>query len=354
MECNDLEDLWRGISTHTSNSLLKKHLSEEKYINLKKCSTKYGTTLADVIRSGCKNLDSKVGVYACDPESYKVFKDLLEPIICDYHRVKEVNHPKCDYGDVAKLNFRKLDEAENYIISTRVRIGRCHKGFSFPPILTNVQRKEMEEIIVKALNTLEGDLKGAYHSLESMSRNEYQQLVDDHIMFRDDNHTLRDAGGYDGWPVGRGVYLNNKKTFIVWVNEGDHLRFISMEKGSDLSSVYKRLIFALQQVEMKVEFAYDDKRGFLSNCPSNLGTCLRASVHLKMPELERCQEILNDICDRHNLQLRGVNGEHTESAEAVYDVSNKRRLGLTEYQAVCEMYNGVEELIQTEQQLEEK
>lgn len=57
---------------------------------------------------------------------------------------------------------------------------------------------------------------------------------------------------------------------------------------------------------MKVEFAYDDKRGFLSNCPSNLGTCLRASVHLKMPELERCQEILNDICDRHNLQLRGM------------------------------------------------
>ncbi|VDI71041.1 creatine kinase [Mytilus galloprovincialis] len=199
MECNDLEDLWRSISTHTSNSLLKKHLSEEKYIHLKKRSTKYGTTLADVIRSGCKNLDSKVGVYACDPESYKVFKDLLDPIICDYHRVKEVNHPKCDYGDMAKLNFRKLDEAENYIISTRVRIGRCHKGFPFPPILTNVQRKEMEEIIVKALNTLEGDLKGAYHSLKSMSRNEYQQLVDDHIMFRDDNHTLRDAGGYDGW-----------------------------------------------------------------------------------------------------------------------------------------------------------
>ena len=87
---------------------------------------------------GCKNLDSKVGVYACDPESYKVFKELLDPIICDYHRVKEVNHPKCDYGDVAKLNFRKLDEEGNYIISTRVRIGRCHKGFSFPPILTNV------------------------------------------------------------------------------------------------------------------------------------------------------------------------------------------------------------------------
>ncbi|VDI71043.1 arginine kinase [Mytilus galloprovincialis] len=111
---------------------------------------------------------------------------------------------------------------------------------------------------------------------------------------------------------------------------------------------------ALQQVEMQVDFAYDDKRGFLSNCPSNLGTCLRASVHLKMPKLVRCQEILNSICDRHNLQLRGVNGEHTESAEAVYDVSNKRRLGLTEYQAVYEMYNGVEELIKTEQQLEEK
>ncbi|CAC5416899.1 E2.7.3.3 [Mytilus coruscus] len=206
------------------------------------------------------------------------------------------------------LKFRELDEAGDFIISTRVRIGRCHKGFTYPPILANMQRKEMEDKVAKALNTLEGDLKDAYHSLETIPRNEYQQFVDDHIMLRD-NHTLRDAGGYDGWPIRRGVYLNNNRTFTVW---------------------------ALQQIEVKVEFAYDVKRGFLSNCPSNLGTCLRASVHLKMPKLER-----NKVCMANIL-----------SDEAGYDVSNKRRLGLTEYLAVCKMYNSVEELIKTEQQLE--
>ncbi|KAL1446103.1 hypothetical protein MTO96_044684 [Rhipicephalus appendiculatus] len=104
------------------------------------------------------------------------------------------------------------------------------------------------------------------------------------------------------------------RPFLVWVNEEDHLRIISMQKGGDLKEVYGRLVTAVKEIEKKLPFARDDRFGYLTFCPTNLGT----------------------------------RGEHTESEGGVYDISNKRRLGLTEYQAVREMQDGVLELIKLE------
>ncbi|XP_064598500.1 taurocyamine kinase-like [Liolophura sinensis] len=343
----DLGQLWEKLSGAESKSLLKKHCTPEVYETLKEKTTKFGGTLAECIRSGAENPESGVGVYASDPEGYTVFADLLNPVIMDYHKVDELNHPGCDYGSEADLNFGDLDPSGELIVSTRVRVGRSHDSYGFPPTLNKEQREEMEKVTREVLEGLTGELKGTYYPLDGMTEETQKQLTEDHFLFKDDDRFLKAAGGYDDWPAGRGIFFNDNKTFLVWVNEEDHIRIISMQKGGDLAAVYKRLVSGIQELEKKLQFARLPNLGYLTFCPSNLGTALRASVHVKIPKVAAMPEF-KEICDKYHIQARGIHGEHTESVGGVYDISNKRRLGLTEIQAIEEMRRGVEELIRLE------
>lgn len=131
----------------------------------------------------------------------------------------------------------------------------------------------------------------------------------------------------------------------------DHLRIISMQKGGDLKAVFSRLVNAVKSIESKLPFSRDDRLGFLTFCPTNLGTTIRASVHIALPKLAADKKKLEEVAAKYNLQVRGTRGEHTESEGGVYDISNKRRMGLTEYQAVREMQDGILEMIKIEKSL---
>jgi len=96
---------------------------------------------------------------------------------------------------------------------------------------------------------------------------------------------------------------------------------------------------------------YTDHLGYLTSCPTNLGTAMRASVHIKLPKLAADRPLFDAIATRHHLQIRGVHGEHSESEGGVYDISNRRRLGVTEVECVQDMVDGVVELIATEKSL---
>ena len=86
-----------------------------------------------------------------------------------------------------------------------------------------------------------GDLAGNYYSLMGMDEKVRQQLVDDHFLFMSGDPNLKVAGMERNWPEGRGIFHNAAKTFLVWVNEEDQLRIISMEKGGDVRGVFERL-----------------------------------------------------------------------------------------------------------------
>lgn len=347
---SDLADLWNAISKAESKSLLKKHLTQERYDALKDKKTSFKGTLADCIRSGCKNPDSGVGIYASDPEAYTVFSPVLDAVIKDYHKVTELNHPTPDFGRAKLKDFGDLDPEGNMIVSTRVRVGRSHDSYGFPPVLSKEDRVNMEKKTVEALNSLEGDLKGTYFPLTGMTAETQKQLTDDHFLFNDKDRFLKAASGYDDWPTGRGIFHTPDKKFLVWVNEEDHLRLISMQMGGNLKEVYERLVNAIETMEKKLTFAKRDGLGYLTFCPSNLGTTLRASVHIKIPKLAATPDF-KEFCDKLNIQARGIHGEHTESVGGVYDISNKRRLGLTEIDAILEMKKGVEEVIKKEKSL---
>ncbi|KAK7494541.1 hypothetical protein BaRGS_00014194, partial [Batillaria attramentaria] len=211
-------------------------------------------------------------------------------------------------------------------------------------------RIDMEKKTVEALNSLEGDLAGTYYPLLGMTKEVQTQLTEDHFLFNDSDRFLKAAGGYNDWPVGRGIFHTPDKKFLVWVNEEDHMRLISMQMGGDLAEVYLRLVNAIKTMEKKLSFAKRQGLGYLTFCPSNLGTALRASVHVKIPNLAATPDF-KAFCDKYNIQARGIHGEHTESVGGVYDISNKRRLGLTEYEAIQEMRTGVEAVIEEEKKL---
>jgi len=127
-----------------------------------------------------------------------------------------------------------------------------------------------------------------------------------------------------------------------------------MQKGADILSVFTRLSIAAGEIEKVAEFAHDEHLGYITSCPTNLGTALRASVHIKLPLLGKDKAAFNAIADKYYVQIRGIHGEHTETDDGIFDISNKRRLGRSEKDLVQDMYDGVKAMISAEKELEAK
>ena len=124
-----------------------------------------------------------------------------------------------------------------------------------------------------------------------------------------------------------------------------------MQKGSNIRQVFERLSIASAEIEKQTKFASDEHLGYITSCPTNLGTGMRASVHINLPKLQKNQTLMQSIADKYYVQIRGAHGEHTETDDGVFDISNLRRLGRNEVELTQDMYNGVKALIQAEKAL---
>uniref|UniRef100_A0A8C5QD19 Creatine kinase U-type, mitochondrial n=1 Tax=Leptobrachium leishanense TaxID=445787 RepID=A0A8C5QD19_9ANUR len=136
------------------------------------------------------------------------------------------------------------------------------------------------------------------------------------------------------WPDARGIWHNNEKTFLIWINEEDHIRVISMEKGGNMKRVFKRFCRGLKEVERLIqeigwEFMWNEHLGYILTCPSNIGTGIRAGVHIKLPLLGKDARFPK-ILDNLRLQKRGTGGEDTAVVDSTFDISNLDRLGKSE------------------------
>lgn len=205
--------------------------------------------------------------------------------------------------------------------------------------------------VTEAFKAYTGDLAGEFYQLNKLSARQRKQLIADHFLFKEGDRFLAACGLNRDWPNGRGIFHNKEKTFLVWVNEEDQLRIISMQPGADLHAVFDRLSRGAAAIEKVVKFSHDSHLGYITSCPTNLGTAMRASVHVKLPELSKDWPQFQKIADAYYVQIRGIHGEHSESADAVYDISNKRRLGRSEKDLVQDMYDGVTAMIAAEKKL---
>jgi len=349
---NQNDDQILNFIAGDSKSLLHKYLTKDVFDYLREEITDdYKTNLHDVIQSGLSHPDSNLGLYAPDPDSYQVFKKLFYPVIRDYHKIKTKNiqQPLSDWDD----KFHSLGNFnQTYVKSTRIRIARNIRGFPFNSKMTKSDYLSLEKLVQPVLESLTGELSGSYRSLLEMTPVDHEKLVSEHLMFGECDQYLLDAGACAHWPYGRGVFINHDKTFVVWIGEEDHLRIISIEQGGNLASVFQRLGKAVHLLESKLSFVHNSELGYLTFCPSNLGTTLRASVHLNLPKLYKTKsidEIRNHI-DQENLglQVRGSGGEHTETEGELRDFSNSRRLGKSELELVKGVFKGVNKLIEWE------
>ena len=322
------------------NSLLKRCLTPALYQRLKVRTTSNGWSLQQMIRSGIANPDSRVGVYAGDAESYTLFADLFDLIIAAYHGFSRTDRHPAQYS-LPDLCPRNLDPEGRFIKSTRIRVARNLLGFPLGPTLSAGQRRTVEQSCLAAFKSLGGKLAGHYYPLDEMDRESRRQLIGEHLLFKGDDRFLEAAGLQRDWPEARGIYYNQTKTFLVWVNEEDQLRIISMQRGGMLGDVYRRLREGVDELSQSLDFLHDARLGYLTSCPTNLGTGMRASVHIHLPRLHCEAERLTSIVEDHCLQLRGLHGEHSSQEGGVYDISNRRRLGVDEAQCLSDLEKGI-------------
>ncbi|XP_034397342.1 creatine kinase U-type, mitochondrial-like [Cyclopterus lumpus] len=342
------------------NNCMAAALTPTIYGHLRDKKTPNDWTLDQCIQTGVDNpghpFIKTVGMVAGDEESYEVFAELFDPVIKDRHNgydPRTMKHPT-DL-DASKITSGMFDE--RYVLSSRVRTGRSIRGLSLPPACSRSERREVERVAVTALSGLKGDLSGRYYSLGEMSDREQQQLIDDHLLFdKPVSPLLMAAGMARDWPDARGIWHNNEKNFLIWINEEDHTRIISMEKGGNMKKVFERFCRGLKQVEHLIqergwEFMWNDRLGYVLTCPSNLGTGLRAGVHIRLPILSRDPRFKR-ILDNLRLQKRGTGGVDTASTGDTVDVSNLDRLGKSEVELVQLVIDGVNYLIECEKRLE--
>merc|ERR1712172_412176 len=343
----------------SEHSLVAKHVTKEKWDKLSghKTATS-GFTLAQAIACAVDFDDQHCGIYAGDGDSYKDFAEVFDPIIQEYHGITADSTHTSDM-DASKISGNIDDDVP--VKSTRIRVGRSIEGFGLSPGITKEQRLVMEGLMKSAFQKLEGDLAGTYYPLLGMKEEVRQQLVDDHFLFVSGDKNLITAGMERDWPEGRGIFHNEAKTFLVWVNEEDQLRIISMEKGGDVKKVFERLAAGIEAVQKSIEdesgkkFLLDEKLGYLHSCPTNLGTGMRASVHCDLAGwTKEGLPALKARCEELKLQPRGTRGESGGQTGITYDISNKHRLGYSEIELVQCMIDGVNTLYTEDLELQKK
>ena len=331
-----------------SKSLVKKHLSQQLIDLLGPLKTNSGFTLSKAIASGIKNPDSNIGLYAGDAQSYKMFSPLFKAIINEYHHFSD---GQVHASDFTAINLPCLDPDQQYILSTRIRVARSLKTFNFPCHMDLEHRRNLEARIIEACKTFKGSLDGQYVSLERDAPSKLSQLKRQGLVFERGDRFQEAAGINTDFPKSRGLFFSNDNCFRIWVNEEDHLRIMSLEKSADISSVFNRLNQGLNALEHSLEYAWDDRYGYLNSCPTNIGTAMRAGVHIRLKKLEKQPDILEQIARTHQLQIRGTSGEKTKVTGAIFDISNRRRLGITESEIIHKLYSGVKAIITVEKSL---
>jgi len=309
-----------------------------------------------------------VGMVAGDEESFTTFKALFDPVIDQRHGgyAPDAVHPT-DL-DTSKLSDEAIDPDGKYVISTRVRTGRSIRGIRLPPSCSKEERREIERVLAKALKTLDGELEGDYYPLAGsysyadkpggMTEEEENKMREDHFLFQEPDSTLLLASGMGRqWPDARGIFANNEKTFLVWCNEEDHMRIISMQKGADIKQVFTRFCTAVNKVEEVVkaegyDFMHSEHLGYILTCPSNLGTGLRASIMVKVPLLAK-RDDFKTVLEKMKLQARGGAGvDSLENPDGIFDISNADRIGISEVGLVNIMIEGCCKVIKMEKALE--
>jgi protein arginine kinase len=226
------------------------------------------------------------------------------------------------------------------ILSTRVRLARNLRGLRFPPralpeeLNGVLHRVEHASAHVPSLQT------GRFLVMEQLSALERQFLLERHLA----SHDLAGDGAH------RGLVFSNDESLGVLVNEEDHMRLQALRPGFQLDACFSAANALDDQLEGHLEYAFSDEFGYLTACPTNVGTGLRASVLIHLPALvltRRIKKVLSGVT-QVGLTVRGFYGEGTDVLGNFFQISNQITLGEKEAQTLLNLERVVHQLLEHE------
>ena len=213
-------------------------------------------------------------------------------------------------------------DGDSVVLTSRVRLARNLRMEPFPGWATKERRVEILERVKPEVEALSMMKDGFSQELDGLSSLQKQVLVERHLISRE-----QAACG-----EGSAAVVNRKQTLSLMVNEEDHLRMQAIRPGLTLTEAYELVSEVDQELEERLDFAFDHEVGYISACPTNLGTGMRASSMLHLPGLVLSDQIGQVLQAVGKLQLavRGFFGEGTESLGNLFQVSNQSTLGESE------------------------
>jgi protein arginine kinase len=236
---------------------------------------------------------------------------------------------------------RRKGPHDRIVMSSRVRLARNVKDAAFPGWAKKPERVRVLEMIQPAVAELPEMADAFAVSMDSLNALDKQILVERHLISRE--HAARSAGS--------GLVLNRDETFCVMINEEDHLRMQALRPGLQLRQAWDAVDHLDSQLERKLQYAFHGDWGYLTACPTNIGTGVRVSAMLHLPGVVLAEQI-NPIIQSVNklgLAVRGLYGEGTEALGNVFQVSNQMTLGETEGAIVERLEKVLAQIIEHEE-----
>jgi len=227
------------------------------------------------------------------------------------------------------------------VLSSRVRLARNVKGMPFPGWAKKPDRVKALEVVRPAVESLPQMADAFAESMDNLTVLDKNILVERHLISRE--HAAKNAGS--------GLVLNREESLCVMINEEDHLRMQALRPGLQLRQAWHAIDQVDSKLEKKMEFAFTPALGYLTACPTNVGTGIRVSAMLHLPGLVLAEQI-NQIIQAVNklgLAVRGLYGEGTEALGNVFQVSNQMTLGETENDIVERLNKVLAQIIEHEE-----
>src|SRR5438128_12606039 len=238
--------------------------------------------------------------------------------------------------------LRGTGPESDIVDSSRIRLARNLAAFPFTNRASAHQKAEIETMLRERIGKLELDPGLSYLNVPALSQLDRQLLVERQLVSRE----LASADGP------RGVALGPHETVSLMVNEEDHLRLQVMRSGFDLDEAWQSIDRCDDLLEQRVSYAFTEEFGYLTACPTNVGTGMRTSVMLHLPALVMIKHIekVFRALQKINLAVRGLYGEGSRASGDFYQISNQVTLGKSEVAILNEIREVIPQIISYERQ----
>lgn len=344
------------------------------YVRLKDRSTASGGTLMHCIKTAIDNQGhpriKSLGLVAADDACYDLFKEIFDPVIEQWHQVTDLQDQPSD-RDPAKLADEEIHANDPHVHYVYVSALRNIKGRPMAPACSVAGRREVERLLARAFLRLQGDLAGRYlparastsyvPSPRGMTADEEQRLCAQGLCLEEPDSSVAIASGFaHHWPDARGVFTASAEGLWVRVNEADHLRIDVRRADGDWRAAFDRLVRAESALAAELHadghtFAQHKHWGFLTACPSNVGTAMIAGAVLRIPLLAKVRGFYNLCVGLHmsvKMHVPADGAQRQDVRGALWDVSGTERLGLSEVDQLIHALDACQFLIYLERRLE--